>query len=92
MRRNKLFLSLILLACVSGANAKEYYGKPWINSNIKGNIPNKPPRLQDNFELAVNYDSYKKVKIPMLGKTESLNAALAGAIIMYESERQSLLG
>lgn len=64
MRRNKLFLSLILLACVSGANAKEYYGKPWINSNIKGNIPNKPPRLQDNFELAVNYDSYKKVKIP----------------------------
>lgn len=30
----------------------------------------------------------ERVKIPMSGKTESLNAAIAGTIIMYESKRQ----
>ncbi|MBO8169475.1 MAG: RNA methyltransferase [Thermoanaerobacteraceae bacterium] len=30
------------------------------------------------------------VRIPMLGKTESLNAAIAGSIILYESLRQRL--
>lgn len=32
----------------------------------------------------------EKIKIPMSGKTESLNAAIAGAIIMYESQRQTI--
>ena len=32
----------------------------------------------------------KKVKIPMLGKTESLNAAVATSIIVYEHIRQKL--
>ena len=32
----------------------------------------------------------KKVKIPMLGKTESLNAAVAAGIVMYEYVRQKL--
>mgnify|MGYP003343863320 CR=1 FL=1 len=34
----------------------------------------------------------KTLSIPMDGDTESLNAALAGAIIMYESHRQRLVG
>ena len=29
----------------------------------------------------------KKVKIPMLGKTESLNASVAGGIMIYEYVR-----
>ena len=32
----------------------------------------------------------KKIKIPMLGKTESLNAAVATGVVLYEYERQKL--
>ena len=32
----------------------------------------------------------KKIKIPMLGKTESLNAAVATGVILYEYVRQKL--
>ena len=32
----------------------------------------------------------RKIKIPMLGKTESLNASVATAIILYEYIRQKL--
>ena len=32
----------------------------------------------------------KKVKIPMLGKTESLNASVATGIILYEYVRQKI--
>ena len=32
----------------------------------------------------------KKVKIPMLGKTESLNASVATGIILYEYVRQKM--
>lgn len=34
--------------------------------------------------------SDKKIKIPMLGKTESLNAAVATSVILYEYVRQKL--
>ena len=33
----------------------------------------------------------KKVKIPMLGKTESLNAAVATGVMIYEYVRQKLI-
>ena len=33
----------------------------------------------------------KKIKIPMLGRTESLNAAVATGIITYEYVRQKLI-
>ena len=32
----------------------------------------------------------EKVKIPMLGKTESLNAAVAASILAYETVRQNI--
>ena len=35
--------------------------------------------------------SDNKVKIPMLGKTESLNASVATAIILYEAMRNKLM-
>ena len=34
--------------------------------------------------------AYEKVKIPMLGKTESLNASVAAGIVMYEYVRQKI--
>ena len=34
--------------------------------------------------------SDKKIKIPMLGKTESLNASVATGVILYEYVRQKL--
>lgn len=33
----------------------------------------------------------KKVKIPMIGKTESLNASVAAGVILYEYVRQKLM-
>ena len=33
-----------------------------------------------------------KTKIPMLGRTESLNAAVAASIIAYEAVRQNFVG
>ena len=36
--------------------------------------------------------AYKKVKIPMLGKTESLNASVATGIMLYEYVRQKIEG
>ena len=43
-----------------------------------------------NFEIVVTSQKIadKKVKIPMLGKTESLNASVATGIILYEYVRQ----
>ena len=41
-------------------------------------------RLSD--ETAELADAY--IKIPMLGKVESLNAAVAASILMYETARQ----
>ena len=34
--------------------------------------------------------SDKKIKIPMLGKTESLNASVATGIVVYEYVRQKI--
>ena len=34
--------------------------------------------------------SDKKIKIPMLGKTESLNASVATGIVLYEYVRQKI--
>ena len=34
--------------------------------------------------------AYKKIKIPILGSTESLNASVAAGIILYDAVRQRL--
>ena len=34
----------------------------------------------------------EKLKIPMLGKTESLNASVATGVILYEYVRQKIIG
>ena len=42
----------------------------------------------NGVEQKIQKIAYKKVKIPMLGKTESLNASVATGIILYEYVRQ----
>ena len=57
--------------------------------------------LSENFALIIGNEGNgvseelmsltKKIAIPMAGRTESLNAALAGGIIMFEALRQKSL-
>ena len=37
-------------------------GKPWVNSNLAGNLPAEKPSLKDNFELNTNYELYSMAK------------------------------
>ncbi len=57
--------------------------------------------LKDPFALVIGNENrgpndiwrnaaYKKIKIPILGSTESLNASLAAGIILYDAVRQRL--
>ena len=47
-------------------------------------IGNEANGVSENIQKLAD----KKVKIPMLGKTESLNASVATGIILYEYVRQ----
>ena len=49
-------------------------------------IGNEANGVSENILNLVN----EKIKIPMSGKTESLNAAVATGIILYEIQRRSL--
>ncbi len=55
-----LLVFVLVLSCVAANGSKELEGKPWINSNIAGNIPDEKPALNDNFELNTNYELYAK--------------------------------
>lgn len=46
----------------------------------------------NGVELEIQNMAEEKIKIPMLGKTESLNASVATGIILYEYVRQKLKG
>ena len=49
-------------------------------------IGNEANGVKENIQKLAD----KKVKIPMLGKTESLNASVATGIILYEYVRQKM--
>ena len=54
---------------------------------------NTPSTLGDNWKWRVTKDKLtdkvqKKIKIPMCGKVESLNAAMASGLLVYEARRQ----
>ena len=44
----------------------------------------------NGVEKSIQEISDEKIKIPMLGKTESLNASVATGIILYEYVRQKI--
>ena len=54
-----------------------YHKKVIVIGNEANGVENKIQEIAD-----------EKVKIPMLGKTESLNASVATGIILYEYVRQ----
>jgi tRNA(Leu) C34 or U34 (ribose-2'-O)-methylase TrmL len=43
----------------------------------------------DTFVAGIAYGT-DRIKIPMAGKTESLNAAVATSVILYEAYRQKI--
>lgn len=71
------------------------------STSLDGSIPIYNADLHENFVLSIGNESKgvseevfalsnKLIKIPMTGKTESLNAAVAASIIMYEAMKQRI--
>lgn len=62
--------------------------RPYFDVNYKGKygilIGNEAKGLSKKVVL----EAHERIRIPMEGKVESLNAAVAGALIMYEATRQ----
>jgi len=71
---------------VADLDGEEYY----YSANLKGPfalvIGNENRGANDIWRKA----AYKKIKIPILGTTESLNASVAAGIILYDAVRQRL--
>lgn len=63
------------------------YDKPDYKKDIAFIIGNEAAGISKDILDIVE----KKIKIPMLGEVESLNAAVAGSILMYEAARQRRL-
>lgn len=53
-------LTLCLLICTAGISlsSAEPEGKPWVNSDLPGNLPSRRPAPEEDFALYVNYDRY----------------------------------
>ena len=78
------------------------HGKKVYCTAMNGRLRSYEADLKENAAIVIGNEgngasdvfmkNAETLAIPMAGSTESLNAAFAGAIIMYESERQSLCG
>jgi len=79
MKRNNFELVVTSLQTESSIYDLEYKKKIIVIGNEANGVSKE---IQDMAD--------KKIKIPMLGKTESLNASVATAIILYEYIRQKL--
>ena len=67
---------------------ENYYFQEDFRSSAAVMIGNEAAGLSD--ELSAMADTY--IKIPMAGQVESLNAAMAATILMYEARRQRMSG
>lgn len=81
IKKNKIHLFAAHLKGRNNYEDEDYTG------NMGFLIGNEANGLSD--EVADMADTY--IKIPMLGKVESLNAAVAASVLMYESARQRRL-
>ena len=81
-----LVLCILILAtaagCITVPPTQEYIGTPWINSDLAGNIPNEPGRLQDDFHLASNHQWLRTSEIPS-------GEAIITAFAELEEQRQA---
>jgi len=74
------------LVCSSLETDKNFYEVNLVDNGIIA-VGNEGNGISDEV---VNLATYK-VKIPMLGNTESLNVAIAASIMIYEGVRQKLI-
>ncbi len=72
--------------CITSLDAKEYYSNLDFNQKLVIVIGNESKGVSKEIQDLADI----KIKIPMIGKTESLNAAVATSIIAYEKVRQTL--
>ena len=72
----------------SSLKESKLYDEIWYGSNIALIMGNESKGISDKL-LSL---STQNIRIPMLGKTESLNVAIASAIILYEMFRQRRVG
>ena len=71
---------------VADLDGEEYYYSANLKKPFALVIGNENRGTNDIWRKA----AYKKIKIPLLGSTESLNASVATGIILYEAVRQRL--
>lgn len=71
---------------VADLDSKEYYYSVDLKKPLALVIGNENRGPNDIWKIA----AYKKIKIPILGFTESLNASVAAGIILYDAVRQRL--
>ena len=71
---------------VADLDGEEYYHSANLKEPLALVIGNENKGPNDIWKKA----AYKKIKIPILESTESLNASVAGGIILYEAVRQRL--
>jgi len=71
---------------VADLDGKEYYHSANFKEPFALVIGNENRGPSDIWRK----EDYKKIKIPILGSTESLNASVAAGIILYEAVRQRL--
>ena len=80
VQKNKFEVVVTALDTQNSIYDIEYKNKVIVIGNEANGVSKEVQNLAD-----------KKVKIPMLGKTESLNAAVAASIMIYEYVRRSFL-
>jgi len=71
---------------VADLDGEEYYYSANLRKSFALVIGNENRGPNDIWRKA----AYKKIKIPILGSTESLNASVAAGIILYDAVRQRL--
>jgi len=71
---------------VADLDSEEYYYSANLKDSFALVIGNENRGANDIWRKA----AYKKIKIPILGSTESLNASVAAGIILYDAVRQRL--
>ena len=58
---SSLLILCLLLSLLSAALGETHLeGKPWVNPDLPGNLPDEQPKLENDFYLYVNYDLYKQ--------------------------------
>ena len=90
-KRDKLELSLLLfdpkvIIMVTDLDSEEYYYYANLKDSFALVIGNENRGANDIWRKA----AYKKIKIPILGSTESLNSSVAAGISLYDAVRQRL--